>query len=166
MPTVAMPFRGPATPPLSPRRATLPSPPGHPLGPQAASRPAQATPQPLRRLGAPSSTLVEVESQNRAPAHTGALRDGAAARRASGATPWGRCMVHVELRSRERMWSQNQVKVLIKRESSFYNSSTKVSGQRIFLKFDSVFFASGSVVMLRRLSASIPLLSASFWIGF
>ena len=77
-----------------------------------------------------------------------------------------RIMVHVELRSRERMWSQNQVKVLIKRESSFYNSSTKVSGQRIFLKFDPVFFASGSVVMLRRLSASIPLLSASFWIGF
>ena len=89
LPTVATPFQGPATPPLRPRGAPLPTPPGHPPGPQAASRPAWATPQPPRRLGAPSSTLVEVETQNRAPAHTGALRDGAAARRASGA--WGRC---------------------------------------------------------------------------
>ena len=74
---------------MRPHGDPLPTPPGHPPGPQAASRPAWATPQPPRRLGAPSSTLVQVESQHRAPAHMGALRDGAAARRASGA--WGRC---------------------------------------------------------------------------
>ena len=48
-------------------------------------------------------------------------------------------MFHVAPGSRSPFWSQNQVKVLINRESSFYISSTKNPSQIIFLKFDSVF---------------------------
>ena len=80
--------------------------------------------------------------------------------------PYG--MVRVAPGSRSPFWSQNQVKVLIDRESSFYISSTKNPSQIFFLKFDSVFCAASapSVVMLRRLPASILLLSASTRIGF
>ena len=83
---VGRPFWAQGPPPWRrPRRP--PTPPS--LGAQARPQPTRAAPQPPRRLGAPPSTLVEVETQNRAPAHTGALRSGAAARRASGG--WGRC---------------------------------------------------------------------------
>ena len=64
-------------------------------------------------------------------------------------------MVHVAPGSRSPFWSQNQVKVLIDRESSFHISSTQTSSQIIFLKFDSVCPPGIDVVTLSGLKSDI-----------
>ena len=69
-------------------------------------------------------------------------------------------MVHVAPGSRSPLWSQNQVKVLIDRESSFISAPQKLRARYFFS--NSIRFSAQppSVVMLRRLPASILLLSA------